>query len=103
MRYRTHFVSNSSSSSFVAIGRLVDKSEFGDNWREEDDWADRRIYVEEDDGNYLEGEVLADENNGNLPNVSLTLEQIQDKFRMAAVKNQCEIEEVKLYIVVRPC
>lgn len=85
MKIRNGFVSNSSSSSFIAIGY---KKEC-DN----DDWRNDTIYVEQDDQSYhIIGESFCVDDDG-----ELSLKEIKQLFEKMAEKYNLPIEEINLF------
>ena len=102
MKFRSGFVSNSSSSSFIAIGFLEKPPKFNSN-EEEETWYESHLQISE--GKYLNGIILADEcrEGDGLEDGQCTLKDIVTIFDDIYGKSSgVDISIIKLYYGVRP-
>ena len=104
MKFRTNFVSNSSSSSFVVLGAKVSKPDGFDNWdyHAQDKWCDTHLYIEEDDA-YLAGIWLTDSDENGLDSAKLSLVELAEKAKQVSEEFGIPLAEIAIHMGTRSC
>ena len=102
MKIRQGFVSNSSSSSLVALGFRKPYEQVSEDEREAN--IDNYLY-DDANGCYIVGEQLTYDSDGcgHLDDKTFTLEGLHTIRMRIAVKHDVDPETVKLYMVTRAC
>jgi beta-galactosidase/beta-glucuronidase len=100
MKVRSGFVSNSSSSSFVAIGFPIDPPARDADDEAWDAFHEGTITLDEV---YIKGEYLTRETDCYLPSKEFTMAELMEKAMEISGKYNVDISQVKVYMGTRAC